>query len=177
MVSRRPVEASSGLAMKSTAPRAKCFEGRVGAFFRMRAEENDGKRSAAHDQAQGLHAVHARHFEIEGDDVGLELFDFFQGEGAVHRGANDFDGGIAREDRGNQLPHERGVIDYEDTDAFAHAIAPSGVARERRDKTAGTFRIRTTVPSPRIDAPLTRSLANDVSGQGLDDELFFADES
>ena len=53
----------------------------------------------AHDQAQSLHAVHAGHFQIEGDDVGAKLFDLFQSEFAVHRRADHFDRGIAGENR------------------------------------------------------------------------------
>ena len=50
---------------------------------------------------------------------------------------------------------------------FFHAMAPSGIARERRESTAGTFKINTTVPSPRIEAPLTRSLATISFGRAL----------
>src|SRR5256884_2847467 len=46
--------------------------------------------------------------------------------------ADHFDGRFAREDRGDKLPHESGVIHDENSDALAHAIAPSGVARESR---------------------------------------------
>jgi len=54
-----------------------------------------------------LHTVHARHFEIERDDVGTELFDLFQGEFAIHRGATtSISGSRARID-GISFPHER----------------------------------------------------------------------
>src|SRR5262249_58900591 len=133
----------------------------------MGAKQNNGKRGAAHDEAQGFHAVHAGHFEIEGNDIRLQLFDFRQGKCAVHRSADNFNTGIAGQNNRNQFPHQRGIINNEHTDAFAHAIAPSGLARERRERTAGTFRIRTTVPSPRMDAPLTRSLATNSPGRAL----------
>ena len=116
--------------MKSTAPKRQRFQGGVRAFFRMRAEQNHGKRSAAHDQAQRLHAVHARHFQIQCDDVGTKLFDLFQRECAVHRRAHHFDRGIAGEDRRDELPHERRIIDNENADLFAHAMAPSGSAEK-----------------------------------------------
>src|SRR5439155_22652875 len=74
---------------------------------------------------------------------------------------------FAREDGGDQLPHEGGVIDDENSDALAHAIAPSGVARESRERTAETFKMRTTVPSPRMEAPLTRSLETISPGRAL----------
>src|SRR6267142_2633066 len=109
----------------------------------MRAEHDHRHGSAAHNQAQCFQAIHSRHFQVEGDDVRVELFDLFQRKRAIHGCADHFNGGIPLQDGGDEL---------------AHAIAPKGVARERRERTAGTFRISTTVPSPRIEAPLTRSL-------------------
>src|SRR5229473_8200901 len=124
----------------------------------MRAEHDHRQGCSAHDQPQSFHSVHARHFQVERDDVGMELLDLLQREGAVHRRAHHFDGWVALENRGDELAHQCGIIDDEDADPLAHAIAPSGVARDSRERTAGTFKIKTTVPSPRIEAPLTRSL-------------------
>src|SRR5271169_966011 len=143
------------------------FESGVSALFRMGAEKNDGHGSAAHDQAERLHAIHAGHFEVESDDVGMQLFDLFQGESAVHSRADNLDGRVAGKDRWNELPHKCGIVDDENSDAGAHAIAPRGTARERRERTAGTFRMSTTVPSPSIEAPLTRSLVMMSLGNAL----------
>src|SRR6266481_5441041 len=143
------------------------FKRGVPAFFRMSTEQDHGERRAAHDQAQRFHSVHARHFQIERHDIRLKLFYFFQSKCAVHRGSDDFDRGIARENRGNQFPHQRGIVDDEDSNTLHHAMAPSGFARERRDRTAGTFKMSTTVPSPRMDAPLTRSLDMISAGSAL----------
>src|SRR5215467_1764172 len=149
--------------------RAQCesLQRGIAALFRMRAEENDGQRRPFHDQPQHLHPVHAWHFKIEGDDIRLKLFDFLKSEGAVHRRTNDFNRRVPRKNRRDQLPHESGIIDDEDADAFAHAIAPRGAVRLRRERIAGTFRMRTTVPSPRMDAPLTRSLETISPGRAL----------
>ena len=76
--------------------------------------------------AQHFDAVHARHFEIEGDDVGAQFLDLAQADQAVHRRAHDFDRGIAQQGLRNELPHERRIIHHEDADLFAHAVAPSG---------------------------------------------------
>src|SRR5258708_30418674 len=124
----------------------------------MSAEENDRERSAPHDEAQRFNAIHAGHVQVQGDHIGLQLFNFFQRKCAVHSGANNFNGRFARQNRGNQFPHESGIIDDENSDTVAHAIAPRGFARASRERTAGTFKIRTTVPSPRMEAPLTKSL-------------------
>src|SRR6267142_831312 len=110
------------------------FESGVTAFFRMRAEQNDRHGRASHDQAQRFHSVHARHFQIEGHDIRLKLFNFFQSKCAVHRVSEVFVGRIAR---------------------------------ENRDRTAGTFKMRTTVPSPRMDAPLTKTLDMISAGSAL----------
>src|SRR5579863_10366610 len=121
----------------------------------MSAEDNYRHGRAAHDQTKSFNAIHAGHFQVESNYVGMQFLDFLQREGTIHGGANDFDGGIAFEDGGNELPHQSGIIDDQDSDAGAHAMAPRGVARERRASTAGTLRMRTTVPSPRMEAPLT----------------------
>src|SRR5215471_17335308 len=133
----------------------------------MRAHQNHRERSAPHDHAQRLHSVHAWHFQVEGNHIRAQLFDLLQREGPVHGGSDHFDLRIAHQDTGDQLPHQRGIVHHQDSDAVLHAMAPSGVARERRERTAGTFKIRTTVPSPRIEAPLTRSLATMSAGRAL----------
>src|SRR6266481_5728457 len=156
-----------GLGEKIDGAVRESFQRGVTAFFRMSAEENDRQRGAPHDEAQGLHAIHPRHLQIECHDIRLQLFNLLQREGAVHGRAYHFDGRFAREDRGDKLPHESGVIHDENSDALAHAIAPSGVARESRERTAETFKIRTTVPSPRMEAPLTRSLETISPGRAL----------
>src|SRR5271157_4088031 len=133
----------------------------------MRAEDNDGKRSAAHNHAQGFDAVHAGHFEIESNNIGMEFGDFAQGKSAIHGGADDLNIRVALKNNGDQFPHQRGIIDHQDSDAFLHAMAPKGKERDSRVRMAGTFKMRTTVPSPRIEAPLTRSLATISPGRAL----------
>src|SRR6185437_7883894 len=97
--------------------------------MRMGAEKNDGQAVAARDFAHHGDSVHAWHFEIQSDDMRLQLGDFFQAEGAVHGGADDFDGAVALEDLRNELPHESGIVDDENANRLAHAMAPSAGAR------------------------------------------------
>src|SRR4029077_4379980 len=101
------------------------------------------------------------------DDIRMELFDFFQRESAVHGGSYDLNLRVARQDVRDELAHQRGIVHHQDSYAVFHAMAPSRIERERRESTAGTFKIKTTVPSPRIDAPLTRSLATMSAGNAL----------
>src|SRR5215470_1051110 len=133
----------------------------------MRANQNDGQRRPTHDQTQRFHAVHPRHFEVERYRVRSQLFYLLQRKRAIHGGADHLDLRVARQNVGYQLPHQRGIIHHQYSDTFVHAIAPSGIARERRERTAGTFKISTTVPSPSIEAPLTRSLAIMSAGRAL----------
>ena len=134
----------------------KGFQSERSAFLGVRADHDDRHAMLARDLAQHFDSVHARHFEIERDDVRMQLFDLAEADQAVHRRADNFDVWVVRERLRNELPHERGIIDHEDADLLAHAIAPTAGIRERCEITAGTFRISTTVPSPRIEAPLTR---------------------
>src|SRR5262245_32379515 len=133
----------------------------------MGANQDHGKRRPAHDQAQRFHSVHPRHFKIERDHIRTQLFYLLQSKRTIHGGADDLDLRVARQDVGDQLPHQRGIVHHQYSDTFLHAIAPSGIARESRESTAGTFKISTTVPSPRIEAPLTRSLAMMSAGRAL----------
>src|SRR5208337_3337615 len=143
------------------------FEGSVGAFLGVGAEHDDGKRSVAHDHAQGFDTVHAGHFEVQGDDIGMQFRDFTYGKGAIHGSADDLDVGVALKNNGDQFPHQSGIIDHQDFDALFHAMAPKGSDRDNRERMAGTFKNRTTVPSPRMEAPLTRSLATMSPGRAL----------
>src|SRR5882757_8394336 len=117
----------------------------------MRAEQDHRYRRALHDQAQGLHTVHAWHFQVKSDDVRTQLLNLSQRKSSVHGRAHYFNGSIARQNGGNELAHQRGVVDHQNFYALAHAVAPRGRALANRATTAGTFRIRTTVPSPRME--------------------------
>src|SRR5438270_12462181 len=117
----------------------------------------------AHDLSQSLHAIHARHFEVECHYVGPKLFNFLQAKRTVHRCADNFNLGIPRENAGDELAHQRRVVDHEypHFGGGAHAVTASAIAGAlpSRATTVERFRMRTTFPSPRIEAPLTRSVA------------------
>src|ERR1700693_1989505 len=124
----------------------------------MRAEHDYRQWSAAHDHSQRFDAVHARHFQVQRNHIRTQLSDFTQGKSSIHRGTDNFNIRIPLQNNWNQFPHQRGIIDNQDSDSILHAMAPRGIDRDNRVSTAGTFRINTTVPSPRIEAPLTKSL-------------------
>src|SRR5947209_16454609 len=102
----------------------------------------------------------------------MQLFDLFQAEFAVHGGAHHGDAGILREDLRYQLPHQSGIIDHQNTDRSAQAVAPfvvpgTACGLPSRFTTALMLRMSTTVPSPRMEAPLTRSVATKWSSSAL----------
>src|SRR5256884_2707731 len=82
------------------------FQCGVAALFRVRAEKNDGQRRAAHDEAEHFEAVHARHLEVERDDIGFEFLNLSEREGAVHSGTNDLDR------KSTRLNSSHGYISY-----------------------------------------------------------------
>src|SRR5579859_3931598 len=144
----------------------------------MRADHDHRNAVAAHDLLQHVEAAHARHFEIKGDDLRLEFLNLLQTEVAVHGGADHVNRVVGFDNLRNQLAHERGIIDDQDADwrcchcitsgnlfwifragitGGAAALLPTGAVK--RSTTAARFMISTTRPSPRIDAPLTKSVA------------------
>src|SRR6266849_1427119 len=97
----------------------------------MGAEENDRQGGVAHNEAQRLHAVHTRHLQIKGHDIGLQLGNFSQRECAVHGGANNLDGRFARQNRGDiQDEDNRSVTENGST---ADQVAGDELARQRFD--------------------------------------------
>ena len=143
----------------------------------MGAEKNYGHGSAAHDEAKSFHAVHAGHFEIESDDVRMQLFDFFQGECAVHGRADDFDGRVACQDSRNELPHQGGIIDNENSDAVRSCDG------SQRNGTREARKYGRHIEDEHDGAVAENGCAtheiagDDVARQSLDDEFFFADHA
>src|ERR1700722_7609099 len=178
-------------------------------FGAVGAEHNHRERMPSHDLLQRFDAVHARHFQIERDHPGLQLFDFFQAERAVHRGSDHFDRFVDGQHLRNQLAHEGRIVDHQNAyGAFLHAWPPAagvkrgdisgdifedtfedmanrmrsvevsnkpeldspvccGRQRATCSTTAGKFKISTTRPSPRMEAPETRSVENVWSSNAL----------
>src|SRR5207302_708001 len=161
------------------------------AFGAMRAEHDDRDRLAAHDFFQRVDAVNAGHFQIKRDHVGLQLLDLLKAEGAIHRAAHNLDRFIGSQHLRDQLAHERRVVGDQNAD-FLHAWPPTGGVSARRVRsvwvssspeparpiscgrkcatcstTAERFRISTTRPSPRMEAPDTRSVENVWSSRAL----------
>ncbi len=80
----------------------------------MSADHHDRHLQLAHDLAQGLDAIHARHLKIQSDGIRLEFFDFLERESAIHRGAHNVNGIVTLEQLRNEFAHERRVIHHQD---------------------------------------------------------------
>jgi len=78
---------------------------------------------------------------------------------------------IARKNIGDQFRINAESSTTRTLNALAHAIPKRNCAREAREN-CWTFRINTTVPSPRIEAPLTDRWHN-IGGERFDHQLFF----
>src|SRR5262249_31407267 len=121
---------------------------------------------------QCFHAIHPGHLQVQRDHVRSKLLDLLQSECAIHRCSDHVNRRVALDDLRNQLPHQRRIVNHEDSDHFlAHAEAPAArrpaAARPMRSTTADKLRISTTVPSPRMDAPLTISVVTRSSSKAL----------
>lgn len=79
-----------------------------------RAEHDDGNAGVDLAQlADGFEAVHLGHFDVEKDDVGLEIGKLGQSKTPVGGGASDFEVGIAGNGIGKRLAHDDCVVDDE----------------------------------------------------------------
>src|SRR5207302_4492735 len=136
-----------------------------------------------HDRFQGVYPIQSWHFQIQSNDLRLQLFDFLEREISVHRRPNYLDGTVLLDDLRDQFPHQCGIVHNQNFHGGTHASTPvespafrvidspcwksspestapasSGRIRPIRSTIAARFRISTTRPSPRMDAPLTRSV-------------------
>ncbi len=73
-----------------------------------------------HEFAQEGDAVHARHLDIEDDDVGHLLLNAARRHERVGRGADHLYAGIRRKDPGQDLTHRGGVIDDQNANRASH---------------------------------------------------------
>ena len=96
----------------------------LGAGLGQRRDHHDRHRPQRHDLAQERHAVHVRHLDVERDDVGIERLDPLARDMGIGRRADHLDLGIGRQQRRQQLPHHRGVVDDENPYRCAHVVTP-----------------------------------------------------
>src|SRR6201997_245644 len=92
--------------------KSESFQGSGGSMFGERAEHDDGNAGVDLAQlANGFEAVHLGHFNVEEDDVGLEIGELGQSKTSVGGGAGYLEGGIAGDGIGKSPAHNDCVVD------------------------------------------------------------------
>ncbi len=97
----------------------------VRAVLGQRTHHDHRHRMALHDQPQERQAIHLRHFEVQGQHIGLERGDLFLRKVGIRRSPHDFDIGIGAQGLAGQASDDDRVIDDE------HADFLSGHRQER----------------------------------------------
>ena len=82
-------------------------------------------RPLGHQLAQEGDAVHARHLDVQGDDVGHVLGDATRGDEGVGGHAHDLDAGVGGQDVDQSLAHTGRVVDDQNAD-LGHGIRSFG---------------------------------------------------
>ena len=94
-------------------------QGDVGAALGQRRHHHDRRRAQPHQLAQEIDAVHARHFDVERDHVGVDVADQLARGERVARRTDAFHVGLTVDDLGEQAAHQRGIIHHHHT-CLAH---------------------------------------------------------
>ena len=87
------------------------------ALLRQRADDDGRNRMVLHQLAQEAEAVHARHLDVERDDVGLELQDHVPRDVRIGGAADHLDVVVLAQGVAEQLADDRRVVDEEDAGA------------------------------------------------------------
>src|SRR5262249_40599205 len=142
----------------------------------VRADHDHRQPVPPHDFSQHVEAAHSRHLEIERDYLGSQLFNLLKAEVSIHGGADNLNRVVSLKNLRNEFAHQSRIVHYKHsyrlgahwrTSPAALAAWPGNIAkwptfvpsRVNRSMTAARFMISTTRPSPKIEAPLTRSVA------------------
>src|SRR6185437_5671577 len=99
------------------------------------------------------------HFQVQRHHVRTKVFDLLQPKSAVHCRSYNLNFTVPGKDLSNQLSHQCRIFHYQDSQFVTHAVAPTICNLPSFATTLERFRISTTVPSPRMEARLTRSVA------------------
>ena len=83
-----------------------------------------GRRPQLHDLLEKIEPVHLGHFDIEGDDIGIEFANGGASLERIGRACDDLDLRVARQRVPEQRAHGRRIIDDDDPNFFRHAFLP-----------------------------------------------------
>ncbi|OQB89482.1 MAG: hypothetical protein BWX86_02448 [Verrucomicrobia bacterium ADurb.Bin122] len=106
----------SGLTEDIDGADAEGFQCGLGASLGQGAHDDDRHGPVLHDEAQECEAIHPGHFDVEGDDIGLQAFDLVARDVGIDGGADHLDFRVGGEGVGDEFTHDGGVIDDENAD-------------------------------------------------------------
>jgi len=75
---------------------------------------------AAHQLLQKRQPIHARHLDVECQDVGFQLQDFFSCDIGIAGRSHNLEFGVGAKYLGEQLAHQRGIIDNKHLEQIRH---------------------------------------------------------
>jgi hypothetical protein len=90
------------------------LEGALRSFLDQTGTDNDRDGMLDHDFLQEGETIHARHFDVEGNDIGNLFGDAFGGYERIGRGGHHLNTGIAGEHVAESLANDGGIVDDED---------------------------------------------------------------
>ena len=139
VVLERPGDVDAGLRNEIDRTELQRAQRDVGAALGQRRHHHDRHRPQPHQVLQEREAVHARHLDVERDHVRIELLDLLARRERVAGSADDFDVRRARQDGGQELAHQRRVVDHEHFDGHAtclqkRSISPATGVFSRRSR-------------------------------------------
>jgi hypothetical protein len=97
--------------------------GGIGALLRRARDDDHRGRAQLHDLFEEIEPVHAGHFHVEGDHVGVQLADHLAPFGGIGGGGHDFDVGLAREPVGEDRAHRGRILDNHHADRHAALLS------------------------------------------------------
>jgi hypothetical protein len=106
----------AGLVDEVHGPQLEAAQGHVRAFRGQRREQEYGDGGLLHDLLEGLEAAQARHLDVEGHHVGLELLDLVVAVLAVDGHSHHLDVGRGVEHARERAAHEGGVVHHQHAD-------------------------------------------------------------
>ena len=133
------IDAAAGLGYEVDGAEFESFQRAGSAFLAFRADDDDGPRIVGHYVGGGLEAVHVRHVQVHGDDVGLERFRESDGFAAIAGAANDLKLAVSVENGFEDFAHEGRVVHDEHAEFF-WGSAHHDVSQPAREDVPPPFR-------------------------------------
>ncbi len=77
----------------------------------------------SHQLLQECETVHLGHFDVKSKHIGIQRLDFFARDIRIRSRSDDLNLRIFRKQHGQHLPHQRRVIDRQDSNLFHRFLA------------------------------------------------------